>query len=106
MEIIRTRVYERKSAKLLTDAEILAAEQEIAAQPERWPVVAGTGGIRKARAAKGASGKSGGVRIMYYFWATETVIYLLDVYAKNQKETLSAADKKLLRQIIAELKGA
>lgn len=105
MEIIRTRVYARKAAKLLSADEMLVAEDEIAAAPERWPVVSGTGGIRKVRAARGSSGKSGGVRVMYYFWLGEDAIHLLDIYAKNEKENLSAADKKLLKEIVKGLKG-
>ncbi|MDX2094850.1 MAG: type II toxin-antitoxin system RelE/ParE family toxin [Alphaproteobacteria bacterium] len=105
VEIVRTRIYERKAAKLLSGAETLVAENEIAAAPEKWPVVSGTGGIRKARAARGNAGKSGGVRIMYYFWLNEEAVYLLDIYAKNEKENLSDAEKKVLKGIIKELKG-
>ena len=105
MEIIRTRIYERKASKLLSEAETIAAENEIATAPEKWPVVSGTGGIRKARAARGASGKSGGVRIMYYYWLNEEAVYLLDIYAKNEKENLSAAEKKLLKEVIKGLTG-
>lgn len=106
MQVIRTSIYERKATKLLTAEEMLAAENEIACAPEKWPVVAGTGGVRKARAARAArgnTGKSGGVRIMYYLWLAEGEIYLLDIYPKNEKENLSANDKKLLRSIIKEL---
>lgn len=105
MKIIRTRIYERKANKLLSEAEMLIAENEIVAAPEKWSVVSGTGGIRKARAARGNAGKSGGVRIMYYFWLNEEAVYLLDIYAKNEKENLSEAEKKLLKGIIKELKG-
>lgn len=104
MEIVRTRIYKRKIGKLLSHAEALAAEDDIATHPEKWPVVQGTGGIRKARAARGSSGKSGGVRIMYYFWATETVLYLLDVYPKNEQANISSADKKILKSVIETLK--
>lgn len=105
MDIIRTRIYERKSAKLLSEAELYVAENEIISSPEKWPVVSGTGGIRKARASRGNSGKSGGVRIMYYFWLDEGSVYMLDIYAKNEKENLSDSDKKILKKIIKELQG-
>lgn len=105
MEIIRTRIYERKASKLLSSLEMQQAEDEIAAFPQKHPVVAGTGGIRKARAARGNAGKSGGVRIMYYFWLSEEVIYFLDIYAKNEQENISSADKKTLKNLIATLIG-
>jgi len=104
MKIVRTHPYERKVSKLLSAAEIQAAEDEIVTHPERWPVVQGTGGIRKARAAKGSTGKSGGARIMYYFWSNKGRIYLLDIYAKNEKEDITAADKKKLRDAVQLLK--
>lgn len=67
-------------------------------------MITGTGGIRKARAARGGSGKSGGVRIIYYYWAAKETVYLMDVYAKNEKENISAKDKKFLIYVVAELK--
>lgn len=103
MKIVRTRVYERKAAKLLSEEEKLTGEHEITSAPEKWPVIAGTGGVRKARAARGGSGKSGGVRIMYYFWVAREIIYLLDIYAKNEKANISAKDKKFLLYVVDEL---
>ncbi len=104
MKIVRTRIYERKSAKLLSEEEKHVAENEIILAPEKWPVIIGTGGVRKARAARGGSGKSGGVRIMYYFWAAKENIYLMDVFAKNEKANISGKDKKFLIYAVEELK--
>ena len=106
MKIVRTRTFGRQAGKLLTEAELRSAENEIAADPLAWPVIQGTGGCRKARASRGSSGKSGGVRIIYYFWANEDVVYMLTVYAKSQQEDLPAADKKALRKLIDELLGS
>ena len=104
MKVFRTGIYEKKLLKLLREDEAIAKEHEILTDPTKWPVVAGTGGIRKARVAKHGSGKRGGLRVMYYFWVTAQAVYFLDVYAKNEKETLSASDKKMLRQLIDVLK--
>jgi hypothetical protein len=104
MKIIRTTTFTRRAAKLLTDAEIMVAQSEIAADPLAWPIIQGTGGCRKARAARGNSGKSGGVRVIYFFWASEDSIYLLAVYAKNEQDNISAADKKALRNLVKSLK--
>ena len=82
-----------------------AAEDEIAEAPEAWPVIAGTGGVRKARAARGASGKSGGVRIIYYYLGVDEEIYLLDIYAKNEQDNITDASKKVLRETVKVLKG-
>ena len=66
MKVVATRGYDRRARKLLTAAERAAGELEIALAPTAWPVIAGTGGARKARVARGARGKSGGARIVYY----------------------------------------
>ncbi len=84
---------------------MLVAEQEIIENPLKFPIIPGTGGVRKARAARGDSGKSSGVRIVYYFMVDDDLIYLLDIYAKNEQESISDSDKKLFREIVRELKG-
>lgn len=103
MRVVTTRQYERRARKLLTVEERARAELEIAVAPDAWPVVAGTGGARKARASRGSRGKSGGARIIYYFWTVERALYLIDIYAKSEKEDLSSAEKKEIRSILAAL---
>jgi hypothetical protein len=49
-------------------------------------------------------GKRGGVRVVYYFRTQAGVVYLLDIYAKNEKADLTPADKKDLRAIVSQLK--
>jgi hypothetical protein len=81
------------------------AEVEIAEDPEAWPVILGTGGARKARVARGSKGKSGGARIIYYVMLRGDVLYLIDVYAKGDKEDLSNAQRNEIRELIEELEA-
>jgi hypothetical protein len=106
MRVVALPGYERRTRKLLTVAERAAAELEIALAPMAWPVVAGTGGARKARAARGGKGKSGGARVIYYVVVRRDVLYLIDVYAKGAKEDLTDADKKEIRRLTAALERA
>lgn len=103
MRIIPTEVYERRAARLLTARDRLAAETAIVTRPDAWPVIPGTGGARKARVALPGRGKSGGARLIYFYSVTDTLIVLLDVYAKNVKENLTGADKKAIREAIGEI---
>jgi hypothetical protein len=105
IRVVATHGYDRRARKLLSEAERAAAELEIALAPTAWPVIAGTGGARKARAARGGRGKSGGVRIIYYVMTRRGVLYLLDVYAKSAKEDLTDAEKREIRNLIAALEA-
>jgi hypothetical protein len=105
MRVVATRGYDRRAGKLFSQAERAAAELEIALAPTAWPVIAGTGGARKARAARGGRGKSGGARIVYYVLGRRDTLYLLDVYAKSAKEDLTDADKREIRNLIAVLEA-
>jgi hypothetical protein len=105
IRVVATRGYDRRARKLLTGSERAAAELEIALAPKAWPVVAGTGGARKARAARGSRGKSGGARIIYYVIDRHGVLYLIDIYAKSVKEDLTDAEKREIRTLVAALEG-
>ena len=78
----------------------------IALAPEDHPVIPGTGGFRKARWARRGKGKSGGLRIIYFFLAAPGRIYMAEIYAKSRKQTLSAADRHVLARLAAEIKKA
>ena len=67
-------------------------------------LLVGTGGIRKVRFARGGRGKSGGVRVIYYFYTAEKPIYLLEIFGKNEKANLTAAQRNALAQVAAEIK--
>jgi len=105
VRVIATRGYDRIARKLFSDAERAAAELEIVLAPMAWPVIAGTGGARKARAARGGRGKSGGARIIYYVVTRKGVLYLLDAYAKSAKEDLTDAEKREIRKLTAALEA-
>jgi hypothetical protein len=103
--IAYTRVYERRVGKVLRREERLPMELHVADDPERHPIVAGTGGIRKARWGRQGKGKRGGVRVIYFYRSTSDVVYFLDIYAKSEKEDLTAADKQVLKELVSRLRG-
>ena len=105
MQVIATRGYRRAAARLLTAESRAAAEAEIVARPEAWPVIQGTGGARKARVALPGRGKRAGARVIYFVLLARDVLFLLDIYAKNAKEDLTSADKQEIRRRIETLTG-
>jgi hypothetical protein len=60
----------------------------------------GTGGIRKLRWAKSGGGKSGGVRVVYYFHNESMPLFLLSLFGKNEKANLSHSEGNLLAKFI------
>lgn len=73
--------------------------------PQAGLVMASTGGLRKVRFAPPSrrSGKSGAYRVSYvYFRLAETVV-LASIFAKSDKENLTAAEKAYFKGIIESL---
>ena len=104
IEFIETSIFTRQIKALATDDELKALQVELIAQPEKGDLTQGTGGLRKVRMATGQQGKSGSARVIY-FLATAEVIYLVLAYAKNEKESLTAAEKAELKKLTQLLKG-
>ena len=102
--VVVTNRYERDVKRLLSADERAAMEGSIASAPEAHPVVAGTGGVRKARWGRQGKGKRGGVRAIYYFWSADDEVYLITVYAKSEKTDLTAEDRKAARLFVEAIK--
>ncbi len=71
--------------------------------PDAGPVIEGTGGIRKLRFAFANRGKSGSARVCYVDFAEYGVTYLITVYQKSEKESLTAKEKAVLKQLVKTL---
>lgn len=76
------------------------------ANPTAGDTDAGTGGLRKVRmrAARRGQGKRGGARAHYLYLAAHGVIYLLFVYGKDERSTLSRDQKRQLRAMVESIK--
>jgi len=70
--------------------------------PEVGVIIGQTGGIRKLRWAIPGRGKRGGARVIYYFHSEGLPLLALDIYAKNEKEDLTAKEKSALRAIVGQ----
>lgn len=98
--IRETSIFTRRITDLLSDDEYRELQLALTADPAMGDVVAGTGGVRKVRWARSGAGKRGGVRVIYFWARAEGVILMLYVYAKNEAENLTDAQKAALRKII------
>lgn len=67
-------------------------------------IIPNTGGLRKIRWKSSNGGKRGGARVIYYFYNEDQPIYLLFAYSKNIQTDLTEHEKKLLRNLVLQLK--
>jgi mRNA-degrading endonuclease RelE of RelBE toxin-antitoxin system len=77
-------------------------QRELIIRPDAGKIIQGSGGLRKIRWFYGGKGKSGGVRIFYYWHQIKEIILLLFIFAKNEQSDLTTEQLKQLRQIIEE----
>lgn len=81
----------RRAKAIMSEHERSALVDAIAANPEAG--VSLGGGLRKVRIAREGGGKSGGYRTIYVFGGTHMPIFLVTVFAKNEKDNLSRAEQ-------------
>jgi len=86
----------------MPDVERLAIVTWIAANPAGGQVIEGTGGARKVRYAGKGKGKSGGYRVITFFTGTEIPVFLLNIFAKNEKTDLTRKERGVLKTILAD----
>ena len=103
MEFIETPTFTRLLVDLLTDDEYAGIQNVLVENPERGDVIKGGGGIRKLRHALPGRGKSGGVRVINYWLRDDGQIYMLLIYPKSKKDTLTDRETALLREFVKEL---
>lgn len=84
--IVETSFFTRRVEKLLTADEYQAFREELSNKPQMGAVIRG----------------SGGVRIIYYWAASETTILMLMVYAKNEQDTLTKEQLRVLKKVVEE----
>jgi mRNA-degrading endonuclease RelE of RelBE toxin-antitoxin system len=102
MEFIEAVAFSKYIYDYLSDDEYLGLQSFLLQYPESGKVVRGTGGIRKIRWAMSAKGKSGGVRVIYYFKKQIDEIWLLTIHSQNEVENIPA---HVLRQIAKEIEN-
>lgn len=102
VSVVETQTFESDASECMSEEEVNEFICHIAANPELGVVIKGTGGIRKVRWAIQNRGKK---------WRSDYLLFSRLEYAvvspgslkKNEKQDLSAEEKKLLRKLSEEL---
>jgi len=98
--------YIRRAEKLLTEEARRDIVDYLAANPKAGDLMEGTGGVRKLRWGRQGRGKSGGVRVIYYVHSELMPLYLLTLFAKNERANLTKAERNELAGLVDILVSA
>jgi hypothetical protein len=95
--------YIRLAEKLLSEDERRDVIDYLAEHPKAGDLMEATGGVRKLRWRRGGQGKSGGVRVIYYYHDDDMPLYLLTLFAKGDKANLTKAERNELASLTSLL---
>jgi hypothetical protein len=100
LTVIETPMFSKLWPAYWTEDERGAFAAFMAEHPEQGDVVPGSGGVRKVRWSRAGSGKSGGVRVIYFVRNEVGELVLLFIYAKANLDSLKASTLKELRNAV------
>ncbi len=95
--VVELAIFERQAKAIMSDEERAAIVDFVAANPEAGVPLGG--GLRKVRVARDGGGKSGGYRTLFVFGGVQIPLFLVGVFAKNDKNNLTKAEQAHLVQL-------
>ena len=103
MLFIETPFFTRFCEEHCNDDDLRELQQLLIERPDTGALLRGGKGLRKLRWALQGRGKSGGARVIYYWRNAAGRVYLLYAYAKNAQADLTAAQTRLLVELVNEV---
>ncbi|GGB63732.1 hypothetical protein GCM10011316_39450 [Roseibium aquae] len=96
--VAETPEFQRRARAIMSDDERMALIDFIARNPTAG--ISLGGGIRKVRFARVGSGKSGGYRVIHFYGGKDDMpIFLITVFAKNEKANLTKAETETVKSL-------
>ena len=100
--VVETLLFQRQWPLYWTEEERGAFAAYIAEHPTAGDVVPESSGIRKIRWGRAGSGKSGGVRVIYFTRNAEDEVVLLTLYAKSKTDNITDPRLKEIHRALEE----
>jgi len=101
--VVETPPYLSGAIRLFGEVERAAIIDLVSADPHCGVIVVGAGGVRKLRVPAGGRGKRGGARVIYLFGGSDVPVFLLAVFAKNERSDLTQAERNELTKVTATM---
>lgn len=99
--VVELESFLRRAKAIMSDDERMSIVTFLAANPESGVLLGG--GLRKVRLARDGGGKSGGYRTLYVFGGVSMPLFLLTVFAKNEKDNLTKVEQAAAVALSKEL---
>jgi hypothetical protein len=108
--VARTKPFDAAASQAgMPEEEIEDLISYIAENPLAGEEMVGTGGCRKIRVAGRGKGKSGGYRTVTFYSGEAMPVFLITVFSKGEKSTLTGKEatalKKITKSIVTEYKS-
>ena len=98
--VVETPLFQKQWPLYWSEEERGEFAAYIAQSPGAGDVVPNSGGIRKVRWRRAGTGKSGGVRVIYFTRTAEEEVVLLLMYAKAKTDNITGPKLKEIRRVI------
>lgn len=100
MIIIETSIFSRLIQDMMSDDDYRLLQEALITRPDAGDVIKGSGGLRKVRWKLEGKGKSGGIRVIYYWVTADDQIRMVYAYRKSKQENLTSEQLAALKQIV------
>ena len=98
--VVETSLFQKQWPLYWSEEERGEFAAYIAEFPSAGDVVPQSGGIRKVRWRRAGTGKSGGVRVIYFTHTGEEEVVLLLMYAKAKTDNITGPKLKEIRRVL------
>lgn len=94
--------FERYRSRYVDDDAFLALQNLLMTHPDAGSLIPDAGGLRKLRLgdARRGKGKSGGLRVIYYWWTAGLQFWLFTIYDKDEMADLTPQQRRTLKAMI------
>ncbi|MEO9586806.1 MULTISPECIES: type II toxin-antitoxin system RelE/ParE family toxin [Marinobacter] len=100
MLFIETSTFTKLLSNYLTDEEYRGLQNYLLQKPDAGDLIKGSGGVRKVRWAPAGSGKSSGIRAIYYWKKSDHEIWMLTLYSKSERASIPGHTLKQIAEAI------
>jgi hypothetical protein len=105
LTVVGTPTFQKRWPNYWTEDERGEFAAYISENPDAGDLVQKSGGVRKVRWSRAGSGKSGGVRVVYFNRGRFDEVVLILIYAKANLDSISGETLKELRDAAEKANG-